>query len=435
MQSPVIFVVVARWSGLLAAALREALRMTEARFAKYLGASPRAVAGWEAHPEVVPVRVMQEALDTALTRATDEQKARFIGLVGGQSLVVVANSVVHVVEEAGTDRRYVLQTAAAGLATLVPLDALERITQMVSGPVDAALVADHERFADALAGLHRSMRPDVLAGSVTRQADIAFHLLDLPMPTALRRRLDVVAVELYAQAANLALAVGDRTAARRCFALAQSVADDSGDATLRAQALGVSSLFHSPESYGWRSGNSKRAVALLTEAADYARAADVATQIWVHEWLAVELAAVGDEDGYAEHMALADRLERPADRGYGYFARGFDGANTDRNIGLGLALLGHADEAIASLNRAAPLASPRGHICILASTALARVAQRQPEQACADLTATHQQSLDLGYVWGVQRVLGVRDRFPPPWAPLACVQELDERLGLVSTAP
>jgi tetratricopeptide (TPR) repeat protein len=435
MQSPVIFVVVARWSGQLAAALREALRMTEAEFARYWGASPRAVAGWEAHPAVVPVRVMQEALDTALARATDEQKARFIGLISGQSLVVVADSVVHVVEEAGTDRRYVLQTAAAGLTTLVPLDALERITHAVSGPVDAALVADHERFADALAGLHNDMRPDVLAGSVARQADLAFHLLDLPMPTSLRRRLDVIAVELHAQAANLAFAVGDRTAARRYYALAQSVADDSGDATLRAQALGVSSRLHSPELHGWRGGNNKRAVELLSKAADYARAADVATQIWVHQWLAVELAAGEDEAGYTEHIAVADRFDRPTDRGYGYFARGFEGGSTDRNVGEGLALLGHADEAIASLSRATNFASPRAHICMLVMIALARVAQRQPEQACADLTQAHQQSLDLGYVSGVQRILGVRDRFPPPWAPLACVQELDERLGLVRTVP
>jgi hypothetical protein len=430
MMQSMVHVVVARWNGRLASALREAGRMTEKGFAEYLGISPRVVASWEARPELIPVRLTQETLDTALARADDQQKARFIGLATGNTVVVVADSAAYVIEEAGTDRRYVLKTGAtAGLAALVPLDALERITRATGYPIDAQFVADHERFADALAGLHLIMRPDVLVNAVTAQADRVFGLLDQPMPTALRRRVDVIAVELHAQAASLAFAAGDRALARRYFALAQSVAGDSGNDTLRAQTWGASSILYSAVPYGGRGGNTERAVDLLSQAVDYARSADIAARAWIHRWLAVELAVAHDERGFFEHIAYADQLGVPSNRGRGYFARGgFDVTNADAHLGAGLALLGHGDEAMEPLGRAAIMASPRRQVNVLVNAALARVAQREPEQACADLTQAYEQSLDFGYGSGVERVHGVRAQLLPEWTPLACVRQLDERL-------
>jgi transcriptional regulator with XRE-family HTH domain len=76
-EAPAV-IVVARWTGQEASALRQALRMTIRDFADHLGVAERTVAKWEASGlAMVPVPVMQAALDTVLTRAPDEAKGRF----------------------------------------------------------------------------------------------------------------------------------------------------------------------------------------------------------------------------------------------------------------------------------------------------------------------------------------------------------------------
>ncbi len=71
-------VVVGTWTGQETKALRLALRMTIEDFAEHLGVAARTVAKWEARGcSIVPLATIQEALDTALERATPEQQARF----------------------------------------------------------------------------------------------------------------------------------------------------------------------------------------------------------------------------------------------------------------------------------------------------------------------------------------------------------------------
>lgn len=69
--------VVATWNGRKAHALRIALRMTNEAFAHHLGLAPRAIAKWEAQPDIVPAMTTQQVLDVALAQASDEVKARF----------------------------------------------------------------------------------------------------------------------------------------------------------------------------------------------------------------------------------------------------------------------------------------------------------------------------------------------------------------------
>lgn len=67
-----------QWSGRETRMLRHALRLTVRDFAEDLGVSPRTVSKWEAGgPDHVPRPELQAALDTALARATEEQRARF----------------------------------------------------------------------------------------------------------------------------------------------------------------------------------------------------------------------------------------------------------------------------------------------------------------------------------------------------------------------
>ena len=74
--------VVGQWTGQEASALRQALRMTIRDFAEHLGVAERTVAKWEAgRSAMVPVPVMQAALDTVLARASDDAKGRFAMLL------------------------------------------------------------------------------------------------------------------------------------------------------------------------------------------------------------------------------------------------------------------------------------------------------------------------------------------------------------------
>lgn len=74
--------VIAQWTGGEADRLRRALRITIEVFAERLEMSPRAVAYWRSHPEIVPRSHVQRTLDSMLERAPDRAKAQFALLIG-----------------------------------------------------------------------------------------------------------------------------------------------------------------------------------------------------------------------------------------------------------------------------------------------------------------------------------------------------------------
>ncbi|RKN40944.1 NUDIX hydrolase [Streptomyces hoynatensis] len=69
--------VVETWTGATAAALQDAMRMTNESFAAHLGIAVRTVATWNAQPEIIPRPDMQQVLDTTLERAGEAVKRRF----------------------------------------------------------------------------------------------------------------------------------------------------------------------------------------------------------------------------------------------------------------------------------------------------------------------------------------------------------------------
>ncbi|MGH3914701.1 MAG: hypothetical protein ACRDTC_15035 [Pseudonocardiaceae bacterium] len=73
--------VVGRWTGREAKLLRVALRLSIRDFAAGLGVAARTVNTWEERlADITPLPHMQEVLDTALSRASDEVKARFVAV-------------------------------------------------------------------------------------------------------------------------------------------------------------------------------------------------------------------------------------------------------------------------------------------------------------------------------------------------------------------
>jgi hypothetical protein len=84
--------VVEVWTGRTASCLRSALRMTNEEFAQRLGTAVRTVAKWNAEPDLIPVPVLQRALDTMLTAAPADAKDRFALLSTGGAPATVDSS-------------------------------------------------------------------------------------------------------------------------------------------------------------------------------------------------------------------------------------------------------------------------------------------------------------------------------------------------------
>ena len=75
---------VREWTGREAVALRKALRMTEARFARAVDVSPRTVANWHTKPDTVPLNAAQDMLDELLNGASAAILERFERFAGHQ---------------------------------------------------------------------------------------------------------------------------------------------------------------------------------------------------------------------------------------------------------------------------------------------------------------------------------------------------------------
>lgn len=73
--------VINTWTGGEAIALQRAFRLSNEAFAARLGIAARTVANWHAKPNVVPVPLMQQILDTAHREAAEDERARFAQLL------------------------------------------------------------------------------------------------------------------------------------------------------------------------------------------------------------------------------------------------------------------------------------------------------------------------------------------------------------------
>ncbi|MGH8902151.1 MAG: hypothetical protein ACRDYA_10830 [Egibacteraceae bacterium] len=425
--------VVGRWTGREAQALRYALRMTFDEFAEHLGVARRTVAKWMADgPDIVPLLVLQEALDTALDRASDQAKRRFTSLLDGEA-VEVSDSGERNREGDDVDRR---QALAAGLGALVPHDVLERIVHTGGGPVDMTTVADHEVIAEALGRGQYTAHREALLGLVDRHASILLALLDRPMGGDERRRLDAVATGAHAQAATLAVHARKLTDARRYLALVRDIADDSDDLALQAPALAVSAHPGMPWNFmDGRVGDPRRVDQLLSGALGRAHGVDGHTRAWVHRWAAMIAAAKGDERGFRLHMEAADRAlgEAATVEPVGFLARYAlgEGRETGATEGIALRLLGRVDDAEAALARALAAIAPdwtSWRAMLHVDTAAVRVLQDAPEETCDSLISALDLADKAGYRVAVSRAHGVRSTFPRPWAGKPCVADLDERL-------
>ncbi len=199
-----------RWSGREAKLLREALRLSVRDFAARLGIGLRTVNKWEARQSAItPLPHMQEVLDTALARASDEAKARF-------AAATRPDAPEHdIVQLSGPPiRNAIVPVVVNGRLVFVPVgaDAAARDTTTSPGIRNGSVVAGHP--ARTLDGLRSAVldtplpvplsvgvpvtRSTVGVAAATVQAHLLYQLADydaaaqlLPaVLTCLRNRVD-----------------------------------------------------------------------------------------------------------------------------------------------------------------------------------------------------------------------------------------------------
>jgi tetratricopeptide (TPR) repeat protein len=318
--------VVSLWNGSSAHALRIALRMTTEAYAEHLGVAARSVAKWEKEPDLVPQLSTQEVLDAALSRSSDEAKARFALLVEAADM------------ERKPDHRRNGRSAATEEADTADDIAVSMFPSSVVGRASVAalraVITDYWRRDDR----HGSL---VLLPAVLGHLQYARSLI--PQATGdISRDLKGVTAELARLVGAMSLDARRFSTARNHFRLSLALAREIEDHDFVSNVLAGMSLLAT------YTEDPAEAVALAAAAQDTAR--DAATPR-VMAMLAMReafgQAALGDRQGC--HVALSDSerwLERvsPGDTDPDW-VRYFDETKFLVDSGIARARLGEYAEA------------------------------------------------------------------------------------------
>jgi hypothetical protein len=426
--------VVGEWTGGLATALRRAWRDNIYDFAASLGAGPSTVDAWDKDPTIVPKSKIQRALDLALEDAPYAVKKRFGLLTKGNRLVGVPDSLGLDGNGGDTNRDQALKVMGSYLvAALAPEEVVERIIGDRAGRVDLGLLDSYERIARVLATERLADDPRVVTPLALAQANDALGLLHREVADP--RRLEALVVGVNARVGLWAFHDGDLRAARKHLLIARGLAAVSSDPALLAQAIGMSSVLYSTHS-GCCEGDPKQAIKLLDQAGALAVHADPHTRLWVAIWRADEAAAVKDvhacraslDVAYRARELLGDDLDAVGRIRFLVYGLEQQLESVRANLSALAGRFAEADYTLDAVLRSAM--TVRHQVIVLAQIGRVRAHAGEPDGACEALVTGLDLSEPVDYRTGVERVRGVRARFSKRWRRLACVRELDERLGL-----
>lgn len=218
--------IVATWTAIECAALRDAYQMNQAKFAAALGAAERSVRGWEKGQRPVS-RNAQSLYAGMLAKAPADVVARFAILRRPE-------------DDDDVKRRELFKAGAAAgaLATLGLGDATERANWLLSGAGRPDMAAVQLMRAT----LHQAMRLDDLLGSPAAQGMvIAQQQVTEAMlrnaPAAIRPALLSLYAEWTGLAGSLAWDVRDYATAGRLYMQARETAHEAEDSDLGAYIL------------------------------------------------------------------------------------------------------------------------------------------------------------------------------------------------------
>ncbi|MGH3961934.1 MAG: hypothetical protein ACRDRY_01565 [Pseudonocardiaceae bacterium] len=429
-----------RWTGREAKLLRQALRLSIRDFAAHLGVGARTVNKWEARQaDITPLPYMQEVLDTALARASDEARARFAAVaradvhehettplsgqpVPGAMLPVVVNG------------RLMFMPIDASAVAIAPLvghrdrESLERLASAARQPsrVDPIAVEHLELVTQTHRSLYQDLSSVELISAVTGHLQVATLLLGGTQRLPLRRRLAAIAGETAGHAAWLFHDLGDQHSAERYYTVADVATREAGDPALDAYVHGFRSLVMGSH------GQTREALGLARGAVEIAqRSATATTRSWLISVEARALASVGDAKSCfgalrraRTVMGQARREEDPA------WMYEFDHARLLALTGACYGRLGKTTAAERTLREALKALGPkrtRRRAEVLVDLARARARQQDAEEATGLAGEALEIAVETGSRAGIQRVRRFRPELAR-WNGTRAVTALDEQL-------
>ena len=417
--------VVTVWSGRETRALRTALRKTIEAFAEHLGVAVRTVAKWEAEgPKLVPTAEIQEALDTALERATAAQQSRFQMLL--EEISAPDGGVSHM------NRREFINDAlaVAMLGMLHP----ERLASALGAPVapDKRLLEDLEAMAHEYGRMYWYMSPAALWPTVYGHATVTRSIHD-SASAAIRREAAALASESAALLGLLAGRLDKRVEAVIYLNAAVELAAEAQHRSLHAHALVALRGAYSTVEASGRSADPQKALRLLDEAEDVAGpAAPPLLRTWLHACRAEDHAVLGHAEEAKRDLGAAESALAQAPRHPGGFFDHWDATNLAGFGGNCAVLLRKPDDAVAILedvarHTSADLVGP--YAAVQTDLAAAYGQRDEIEHACALLDkvlVTAQTGRTPGQAMRVQRI---RNTYLSHRADTAAVRQLDDHLS------
>jgi tetratricopeptide (TPR) repeat protein len=413
---------VERWTAEEIFTLFDYLGCSVEGFAQRIGADEATVRRWRRSGKGPSHAVLHKALDDLLVEAVRK---------------VAPWLPAHKVKR--MKRRDLLRLLTTG--ALLPIGEMDFLPLNGAPPrIGPSTLDSLEATITALASTYNTSSSRLLLPAAVAQLDEACGLLlHGSMSPDQRAGLQAIVGDIATFAGFLSCNCGQLGRARAYLSLAEEQAQAAGDMALLAQALGGQSLLYAPMLTGGRSGNAKEAVTLLERAVKLAdRYAPQIVRASLYALLAEQQTAAGNAAKADEALGLAARAlqaaqaEGPVGSGFCSSTGRYAMWNEDRLHsfrGTAEMLVGRPQAASTLTHVLKKITSPRWRATALTDLGAARV-QKHPEEAARHLGEAHSLSVDLTYTTGVQRILGVRERFDPKHANLAAVRELDERLGL-----
>ncbi len=430
-----------RWTGREAKLLRQALRLSIRDFAAHLGVGTRTINKWEARQaDITPLPYMQEVLDTALARASDEAKARFAATTRAdvpdqESAQLSGPPVRGVMLPVLINGRLMFMPVDADALPVAPLvghtdmESLERLASAARQPsrVDPIAVEHLELATQTHRSLYQGLSSVELIPAVTGHLQLTTLLLRGTQRPLLRRRLAAIAGETAGHAAWLFHDLGDQHSAARYYSAADVATREAGDPALDAYVRGFRSLVMGSQ------GQAREALGLARSAVEIAqRSAAATTRSWLASLEARALALVGDTKSCfgalrraRTAMGQARREEDPA------WMYEFDHARLLALTGACYGRLGKTAAAERTLREALEALGPkrtRRRAEVLVDLARVRARQQNAEEATGLAGEALEIAVETGSTAGIQRVRGFRPGLAR-WNGTRAVMALDEQLA------
>jgi transcriptional regulator with XRE-family HTH domain len=311
----------------------------------------------------------------------------------------------------------------------------ERISHVWQRPaaVDTSYLDQLESLIRLYWQQYHTISPNLMLPAVSSHIAQLWPLVGGSSPPTTERRLR----SLIGQAASLTgwlmLRLENRTAASLYWALAEALATEAEDQTLRRFALASRSSLYSSTLRGGHGGDTILALALLDASTDGGPAVPPVQRAWTHSRRAEEHAVAGDADAAQRDMDEATRYFAQVNgQENGYFAAWEEAQLTGYRGSCAQAL--GSPEAITLLE--ASLAATDTSLisqrtAILTNLGAAHVKRGHVDETCAALTEALTIATHANLAVAIQRIRGVRGRLDP-WSSARAVRHLDR---LIQGAP